>query len=147
MAYLYFFLGLNIFFGGPSICMPLLLFITLICVLSLLMIYQQYTGTHPCTVIGKWKKEEIYWHKNRVIWSIKQGMEENQNETGGPKVTNVDYNIVSPFYISSLINLCFVIILSSIWNIIWSFGGIVWLGGIVMGNKWESPSFYSTFLL
>ena len=68
-------------YAAPSIYQINLCFVSI-------NIYKQYTGTHPCTLPGKWQKEEIYWHKNQVIWSIKQGSDGNQNETGKPKVTN-----------------------------------------------------------
>ena len=48
---------------------------------------------------AQWNTEEIYRHKKKRFWSINQGQEINQTETGRPKVTNIDYNTVEPYYI------------------------------------------------
>ena len=45
--------------------------------------------------------EEIYQRKNQVIWRIKQGSDGNWTEIGRPKVTDIDYNTVVPFYCCS----------------------------------------------
>ena len=42
--------------------------------------------------------EEIYHSKNQGYRRIKQGSYGNRTKTGRPKVTDIDYNTVAPFY-------------------------------------------------
>ena len=56
-------------------------------------------GNLPSMLLAQWNMEEIYRHKNQVIRRIKKGSERNWKEIGRPKVTNIDYNIVAPYYI------------------------------------------------
>ena len=41
------------------------------------------------------------WHKNQGIRRINQGSDGNWTEIGKPKVTDIDYNTVVPFYIDN----------------------------------------------
>ena len=46
----------------------------------------------------KRQKEERYQSKNQGYWRIKQGSDGNHTKIGRPRVTNIYYNIVAPFY-------------------------------------------------
>ena len=51
-------------------------------------------GTRPHTLPEQWKTEEIYWRKNQVFWSIKQGVGGIQN----PEVPVRDQIMRFPIY-------------------------------------------------
>ena len=42
--------------------------------------------------------DERYKSKNQGYWRIKQGSDGNHTKIGRPRVTNIYYNIVAPFY-------------------------------------------------
>ena len=46
-----------------------------------------------CNIEGKYRR------KKQVIYCIKQRSDRNWTGTGRPKVTDIDYNTVAPFYI------------------------------------------------
>ena len=68
-------------------------------VLSLATDQRQYMQTLTHTLSSQQKKEGGCWHKKQVIWSINQGSDVNMTEIERPKVTNIYYNTVAPFYI------------------------------------------------
>ena len=43
---------------------------------------------------AQWNTEEIDRHKKKRFWSINQGQEINQTETGRSKVTNIGYPLI-----------------------------------------------------
>ena len=44
--------------------------------------------------------EANYWHKKQEIWRINQVSDRSRNGIGRPKLTDIDYDTVAPFYIT-----------------------------------------------
>ena len=55
-------------------------------------------GARPHTLPEQWNTEERCRHKNQGIRRIKQVSDRNWTEIRRPKVTDIYYNMVVPFY-------------------------------------------------
>ena len=67
--------------------------------LSLDMDRIQYMFTQPRTLTAQWNTEEINQRIKQGILCIKQRSDRNQTETRRPRVNNIYYNTVEPYYI------------------------------------------------
>ena len=67
--------------------------------LSLVKDWRQSMGTQPHMFLLQWITDERDWRKKQGIRCIKQGSDRNHTKIGGAKLTDIDYNTVSPFYI------------------------------------------------